>query len=116
MDFDDETDPTADSEDIMPSYTYTTPGTKTVTLTVTDNITELTGSDEVIINVKPPPVANAGGDRTVGEDQKVIFDGSGSIGTNLSYLWDFGADADPATGSGRCRLAPTVSPAPRRLP
>ena len=100
-DFDDETNPTADSDEIMPSYTYTTTGTKTVTLTVTDSTTELTDSDEAIINVKPPPEADAGGDRTVGQNKKVIFDGSGSIGTNLSYLWAFGDETNPTASSDK---------------
>ena len=99
-DFGDERDPTADSDEIMPSHTYTTPGTKRVTLTVTDGVTELTDGDEVTIKVKPVPVAEAGDDQTVAVGDTVSFDGSDSTGNNLSYSWAFGADATPATGSG----------------
>ena len=99
-DFDDETDRTAGSEEMMASYTYRTTGAKRVTLTVRDSTTELTDSDEVIIIVEPLPVADAGDDQTVGVHREVSFDGSGSEGSNLSYSWDFGADATPATGSG----------------
>ena len=47
-----------------------------------------------------PPVAEAGSDQCVAVGDTVNFDGSGSTGSNLSYAWDFGADATPATGSG----------------
>ena len=47
-----------------------------------------------------PPVAEAGSDQVVSVGDTVNFDGSGSTGSNLSYSWDFGADAMPATGSG----------------
>ena len=47
-----------------------------------------------------PPVANAGSDQIVSVGTTVNFDGSGSTGSNLSYSWDFGADANPTTGSG----------------
>ena len=84
----------------MPSCTYSTPGTKVVTLTVTDAV-GATASDTVTITVEPvAPVANAGSDQIVSVDDTVNFDGSGSTGSNLSYSWDFGADATPATGSG----------------
>ena len=62
---------------------------------MTDSVTELTDSDEVTINVEP--VANAGSDQIVVVDNTVSFDGSDSIGTNLSYSWAFGDDATPAT-------------------
>ena len=77
-DFDDETDRTAGSEEMMASYTYRTTGAKRVTLTVRDSTTELTDSDEVIIIVEPLPVADAGDDQTVGVHREVSFDGSGS--------------------------------------
>ena len=84
----------------MPSCTYSTPGTKIVTLTVTDTVTKLNHSDIVTITVHSVPVARAGSDQIVAVDEAVSFDGSGSTGNNLSYSWDFGADATPATGSG----------------
>ena len=99
-DFGDERDPTAGSNEMMPSYAYTTPGTKRVTLIVIDEETGLTDSDKVIIIVEPLPVADAGMDQTVTVNRKVSFDGSDSTGNNLSYSWAFGADATPATGSG----------------
>ena len=81
-----------------PSCTYNEPGAKTVMLTVTDRDTGLRAKNYVTINVGV--VARAGSDQTVAVGDTVSFDGLGSIGTNLSYSWDFGADADPLTGSG----------------
>ena len=109
--FDDETNPTAGSNGLTASYTYTTHGDKSVRLTAsyTDTNGELVeASDTVIITVESqplivpplPPVARAGSNQTVAVGDTVSFDGSGSIGTNLSYSWDFGADAAPLTGSG----------------
>ena len=78
---------TSDAE--MPFCIYSKPGTKTVTLTVTDSATELTDSDEVIINVKPTPEAEAGDDQIVGKNQEVSFDGSGSTGIESQLLMGF---------------------------
>ena len=87
---------------ITPSCTYSTPGTKVVTLTVTDN-NGSTASDTVTINVHSAPVAEAGSNQTVLVGETVNFDGSGSYdpdGGNLSYSWAFGSGATPANGSG----------------
>ena len=99
-DFGDEKNPTASSDEIMPSYRYNTTGTKTVTLTVTDRETGVTAKDDVTIKVKPLPVARAGDDQTVAVGDTVSFNGLASTSTNLSYSWVFGADAAPLTGSG----------------
>ncbi len=103
-DFGDETNPTASSDEIMPSYRYNPTGTETVTLTVTLTVTDrdtgVTAKDYVTIKVKPVPVANAGDDQTVAVGDTVSFNGLDSTTTNLSYSWVFGADAAPLTGSG----------------
>ena len=97
--FGDKANPTAGGSGVMLSYTYTTTGIKTVTLTVTDTVSGLTASDTVTITVEP--VAEAGSDQIVDVGDTVSFDGSGSEGSNLSYLWAFGDKANPtASGSG----------------
>ena len=61
-----------------------------------------TASDTVTINVHSAPVAEAGSNQTVLVGETVRFDGSGSYdpdGGNLSYSWDFGSGATPATGN-----------------
>ena len=84
---------------VMPSCTYSTTGAKTVTLTVTDD-EGVSRSDTVTITVHSLPVADAGSSQGASVGRAVSFDGSGSTGSNLSYSWDFGAYATPATGSG----------------
>ena len=70
-----------------PSCTYNEPGAKIVTLTVMNTVTKVTDSDDVTINVGV--VARAGSDQIVAVNTAVSFDGSDSVGTNLSYSWDF---------------------------
>jgi large repetitive protein len=78
-----------------PSHTYTTPstpGSYTVTLTVTDNDGN-TDSGTANIRIHQAPVADAGGNRSAEIESTVNFDGSGSAdqdsdGSIVSYAWD----------------------------
>ncbi len=95
-DFGDETDLTAHSEEMMPSYTYTTAGTKRVTLRVTDEDTGLTDSDEVTITVIGVTVTGDPRVVAVVPVTRVNFRGTVSNapeGATLSYTWDFGEGA-----------------------
>jgi len=82
------------------SHTYSTPGTYTVTLTVTDEV-GLSDSDTLIVTVRDvtAPVAEAGSDRIINKDISITFNGSGSSDNAgiVSYQWNFG---DGGTGSG----------------
>ena len=91
---------------ITPSCTYSTPGTKVVTLTVTDN-NGTTASNTVTITVEP--VAEAGSDQIVDVGDTVSFDGSGSEGSNLTYLWAFGDKANPTAGGSGVMLSYTYT-------
>jgi PKD repeat protein len=84
------------------SHTYTTTGTYSVALTVTDDSGDsTTATTEVTIGTgNQAPVADAMGPYTAIVDQAVEFDGSGSSdpdGSIVSYDWDFG---DGSNGSG----------------
>ncbi len=83
---------------IAPSHTYSTSGTFTVSLTVTDaRGGSKTATSSVDVEFKPN--ANAGGPYQGSTGQSVQFDGSGSTptGVTLNYSWDFG---DGVTGTG----------------
>jgi PKD repeat protein len=84
--------------------TYTTPGTYTVTLSVTDDKGTV-GTDTAVITVlevavNQPPVADAGPNQLVRTGEQVNFSAemsSDNDGYILSYAWDFG---DGSTGTG----------------
>ncbi|MFM7509798.1 MAG: PKD domain-containing protein, partial [Actinomycetota bacterium] len=88
------------------SHTYTTGGTFTATLTVTDDGGKTAVSPVVIVVTPPanlPPIAavNASGlsgkvPLTVNVDSNASFDPDGSI---ASYLWNFGDGAQATTAS-----------------
>ena len=86
---------------VNPTYIFTTPGTYTVTLDVTDAAGNW-NTDTMWVNVLVDtisPTADAGLNQTVPEDTIVNFDARGSsdnIGI-VSYEWDFG---DGANGTG----------------
>jgi len=85
---------------VNPTYTFATPGTYTVTLTVSDAAGN-SETDEVVIIVLDvtSPVADAGSDQTAMVETSVSFDASDStdnVGI-VDYEWDFG---DETTGTG----------------
>lgn len=85
------------------THKFTTLGTYTVKLTVTDDEGS-TASATITITVTDnlPPIAKAGPDQKVAPGAMVSFDGGASVdpdGTIVSYDWNFG-DSTP-NGSGR---------------
>lgn len=84
-------------------HTYRLPGNYTVTLEVDDGngVSNSIVQTSAIITVNEPPIADAGLDRIVSPEEKVLFDGSATKdrdGYIKSYKWDFG-DGNIAEGA-----------------
>ncbi|MCB0192985.1 MAG: PKD domain-containing protein [Anaerolineae bacterium] len=94
-------DGTFETSGMTPSYTWTTPGLKTITLRVTDDDGGST-TDTASVDVGSPPTANPGGPYTANEGTAITFNGSASSdpdGDSLTYLWNFGDGSATATGA-----------------
>lgn len=93
--------PAASSVQDPTGVVYSTSGIKTVTLITTNGTTSCsaTASQTIIIHQSPtatftsnaPQCANVG----------INFTNTGSTGSNWSYSWDLGQDANPATSSAQ---------------
>ncbi|WP_394697893.1 disaggregatase related repeat-containing protein [uncultured Methanomethylovorans sp.] len=93
-DFDVSNGITSEATGVTATHIYTSSGTYTVTLTVTDTAGQKsTDSLKVIVSspVDTAPVANAGTDKTATTGAIVTFDGNGSSDDKgiTSYSWDF---------------------------
>ena len=111
----------SDATMALASFTPDASGGYLVTLTVLDG--ELSGSDEVLIQIlNNPPVANAGPDQNVETGAAVTLDGSASFdpdGDMITYDWgiEWSLDAKPADSTltdegieGKSRPDPSFTP------
>ena len=92
-DFNDDT--TIDSSVKSPSFTYTTPGTYSVKLTVTNiaGTNSTTRTDYIIVSAPVPPGAAFNSDIQTGTAPLVVRFTDKSTGTApLTYAWDFNDD------------------------
>ncbi len=76
----------------------------TTTYTVTEFNAGCSGSNSVIINVNPKPIADAGADKTICYGQSVLIGGS-STTSNVYYSW-----TSAPSGYTSTSMTPTVSP------
>lgn len=84
------------SSDANPSHVYTSAGTYSVVLTVTDNhgaSSSATTSATVSGDGNQPPIANANGPYSASQNVQIAFSSAGSSdadGTIANYQWSFG--------------------------
>lgn len=76
-------------------HTYSQPGTYPVMLTVDDNtgLSSSKGVGSMVVSINKPPIANAGGDKTVCAGEVTLFNGGNSRDPEngpLKYTWDLG--------------------------
>ncbi|MBZ0279589.1 MAG: PKD domain-containing protein [Anaerolineae bacterium] len=85
-------DSTPNSTEINPLHSFVTPGSYTVTLTVSNSAGSTNASTVITVNAAPvAPVAAFTANPTTGDAPlSVVFDSSTSTGSIDSYAWDFG--------------------------
>lgn len=94
--------------------TFTAPDlTGNETLTFQLEVSNTAGSTTDIVNINVtdvivPPVANAGIDQSVDAGEVTTLDGSGSTGSNLSYLWEQ-ISGEPVSLSGATQIQPAFT-------
>ncbi|MBI5540056.1 MAG: PKD domain-containing protein, partial [Bacteroidia bacterium] len=80
---------------------YSTSGIKTVTLTVTNSTTGCAVTSTNTINIYQTPTSNFSSNAPVCENTAVNFTNNSSTGIGVSYSWDFGIGATPATATSQ---------------
>src|SRR6185312_11118444 len=76
---------------------YSTSGAKTVTLTTTNPNTGCFASSTQVITINAAPVASFTSNAPVCTGANVNFTNTGTSGAGITYAWNFGAGAVPAT-------------------
>jgi gliding motility-associated-like protein len=78
---------------------YSTPGTKIVTLVVTNGNSSCTATATMNININQGPVASFTSNAPQCSTVPINFINTGSTGGGWSYAWDFGLGATPSVSS-----------------
>jgi|GEM_PF-527838 len=101
-------DNAADLDDASsPNPTATPTVTTTYTVTVTD-VNSCTKTSQVIVTVNPLPVANAGVDQVICENDTITIGGTPTGPTTATYLWNNTASLDDSTAANP-RAFPSVT-------
>ncbi|MGC9331262.1 MAG: PKD domain-containing protein, partial [Bacteroidales bacterium] len=79
--------------------TFSTPGMKTATLVVTDNVSGCQDSISKTFEILDVPVADFTFTNNVCIGTGVDFTNTGSTGNEYSYSWDFGSDASTSSST-----------------
>jgi gliding motility-associated-like protein len=98
------------SEDQNPgSVVYSTPGAKTVTLTMTDTVTRCVSVATQNFNIYQSPTATFTSTAPQCANTAIDFTNTGTTGSGWTYSWSFGAGANPANSSAESPSGVTYS-------
>ncbi|PCH96757.1 MAG: hypothetical protein COB85_03275 [Bacteroidetes bacterium] len=98
-DFGADATPATDTTEFPPAVVYSSAGAKVISLAVVD---PLCGSGDVItkiITINDNPTISFTSTAPACMGESVGFTNTGTTGIGVSYLWDFGAGASPATST-----------------
>ena len=79
--------------------TYSTSGTKTISLMVTNSVTGCSASATSTININQTPVASFTSNAPQCTNTAINFTNTGSTGGSWSYAWDFGTGSSPSSSA-----------------
>ncbi|HWY98178.1 MAG TPA: PKD domain-containing protein, partial [Bacteroidia bacterium] len=79
--------------------TFSTSGSQTISLTVTNTVTACSSTTMQTININPAPVATFTSNAPQCAGNSVNFTNTGTTGAGVTYSWDFGLNATPATSN-----------------
>lgn len=80
---------------------YSTSGTKIITLSITNSTSGCSVDSTGTININETPISSFTSNAPKCENSLVSFTNSGTTGIGVSYLWDFGSGAIPATSTAQ---------------
>lgn len=94
--FDSGATPLLSSDQNPTPVVYSTPGVKTVTLTVTDTVSRCASVATQVFTIYESPVVSFTSNAPQCANTPIDFTNTGSTGGNWSYNWTFGTGANPA--------------------
>lgn len=100
---------------VPPAVSYTSPGVKTITFAITNSATGCTSVTTQQITIYQDPVASFTSNAPQCTGNNVNFTNTGTNGVGITYSWNFGADATPATSVAESPSNVTYSTAGPKL-
>lgn len=98
-DFGSDASPNTSSAENPGSISYSSPGTKTVTFTVTDDNGHCSATETKNISIEARPDASISSTAPACTGENLSFANTGSSGAIYAYQWDLGSGASPSTTS-----------------
>ncbi len=107
--------PATSTSPVPPPVSYTSPGVKNITFAITNVATGCTSVATGQITIYQDPAASFTSNAPQCTGNNVNFTNTGSNGPGITYSWNFGADATPATSVAESPSNVTYSTAGPKL-